>query len=318
MESGEETGVETGVETGQPRAEQSRSTVAASIAGIAAALVVGGLLGLAGAQGGTTVAGLPAFLVAGMLAFAVQWLAFIPAWIGKTEHYFDLTGSLTYISLVLVGLWVAADARALLLAALVLVWALRLGSFLFTRVKAAGGDRRFDRIKSDFWQFLMTWTLQGLWVFVTLAPALAVMTSGRQEPLGVLAVLGATVWLAGFLIESIADAQKRRFRGVPANAQRFISSGLWAWSQHPNYFGEILLWTGVAIICLPVLEGWQMLTLVSPLFVYVLLTRISGIRMLDNQARKRWGNDPDYLAYRARTSRLLPLPPRSGQGQGAR
>lgn len=278
-----------------------------AVIGVVVAAAAG--LALAGSDGGCSLFGVPAFALAGVLAFAVQWLAFVPAYRAQTEHYFDLTGSLTYITLVLFALTVGGDGRSLLLAVLVLAWALRLGTFLFQRVSESGGDRRFEKIKPDFWQFLMTWTLQGLWVFVTLAPALAAMTSTRQIPLGAFAVAGVALWLTGFLIEVLADAQKRRFRKDPRNAQRFITKGLWAWSRHPNYFGEIVLWCGVALISLPALQGWQLLTLLSPLFVYVLLTRISGIRMLDAQARRRWGDDPEYQAYRRRTSRLLPRPP---------
>jgi steroid 5-alpha reductase family enzyme len=293
------------------RRRQAAMLVTRSIAGIAVALLVAVLLAMAGSHGGRTLVGLPAFALAGVIAFSIQWLAFLPAWYFRTEHYFDLTGSATFVVLVLFGLWIGQDARSLLLAVLVAIWAARLGTFLFIRVHAAGGDRRFTAIKRDPWQFLMTWTLQGLWVFVTLAPALAAMTGGNRASLGLMGVLGCAVWLAGFLIEAVADAQKRRFRSVPGNEHRFIESGLWAFSRHPNYFGEIVLWCGIALIALPVLSGWQWLTLVSPVFVYVLLTRISGIRMLDARARKQWGDDPAYRAYRRRTSRLLPLPPRT-------
>lgn len=283
-----------------------------SLAGIAVALLVAAVIGAAGGAGARVSGGLSTFMACGALAFAVQWLAFVPAYLRQTEHYFDLTGSITYIAVVLFCLaQTGLDARSLLLALLVGVWAVRLGSFLFTRVKAAGADRRFNTIKTNFLQFLMTWTLQGLWVFLTLAPTLAAMTSIARRPLGVFAVLGGTLWLLGMTMEVVSDRQKRRFREESANRERFISTGLWAWSQHPNYFGEILLWIGVALIALPVLEGWQHLTLISPLFVYVLLTRISGIRMLDARARRQWGEDADYQAYRIRTPKLVPRPPRT-------
>jgi steroid 5-alpha reductase family enzyme len=283
--------------------------MAQSLLGVLAALVVGAGLALAGSAGGERIGAVPAFALAGALAFGIQWLAFGPAYLRQTEHYFDLTGSVTYVAAALFGLWVGGDARSMLLALLVCVWAVRLGSFLFSRVRETGGDGRFDRIKRDFGQFLMTWTLQGLWVFVTLAPALAAMTSTSSRPLGVFALLGTLVWLLGFTIEVVADAQKRRFRRQPENRERFISSGLWAYSQHPNYFGEIVLWCGIALIAVPVLSGWQWLTMISPLFVYVLLTRISGIRMLDARAKRRWGNDAEYTDYRRRTSRLVLWPP---------
>ena len=274
---------------------------------VAVALACG--LAIAVGTASVQIGGVSAFLLAAVLAFAIQWLAFVPAFLGQTEHYFDLTGSGTYILLALFGLWVGGDARSLLLMILITLWAGRLGSFLFSRVRQTGGDGRFDSIKPDFMQFFMTWTLQGLWVFLTMSPALAAMTATESRSLGIVAIAGTLLWLAGFLIEVIADRQKQAFRRVEANRGRFISSGLWAWSQHPNYFGEILLWCGITLVALPVFSGWQWLTLISPVFVYVLLTKISGIRMLDARARRLWGNDDEYQAYRQRTSTLIPLPP---------
>jgi steroid 5-alpha reductase family enzyme len=198
------------------------------------------------------------------------------------------------------------------LVVLVSIWALRLGTFLYRRIHKSGSDSRFDDIKPSFTRFLMAWTLQGLWVFLTLAAALAAMTAQSAPPLGLVGWLGIAVWAAGFAIEVIADAQKQAFRKDPANKGRFIRSGLWAWSRHPNYFGEIVLWSGIALIALPALSGWQYVTLISPLFVYLLLTRVSGIPILESRADARWGDKPDYQAYKARTPVLFPRPPGSG------
>jgi steroid 5-alpha reductase family enzyme len=112
------------------------------------------------------------------------------------------------------------------------------------------------------------------------------------------------------VIEVVADRQKSVFKTDPANTGRFITGGLWAWSRHPNYFGEITLWVGVAIIALPTLSGWRWLMLISPLFVILLLTRISGIPMLESRAEKRWGADPEFRAYTDSTPALLLRPPR--------
>jgi steroid 5-alpha reductase family enzyme len=135
------------------------------------------------------------------------------------------------------------------------------------------------------------------------------MTSVASVPLAGSAVLGTAVWVAGFAIEVVADRQKSRFRADPANRDRFIRTGLWAWSRHPNYFGEITLWVGVALVAAPALAGWQLATLVSPVFVFLLLTRVRGIPLLEARAQQKWGHDPDYQAYRARTPVLLPRPP---------
>ncbi len=284
-----------------------------SVAAIPPILLIGGAIAWAGSQGGLEVHGIPLFALCGILAFAINWMVFVPAYSFQTERYFDLTGSITYLSLVVVALTLGGDPspRALLLGGLVSVWALRLGSFLFARIVRDGSDGRFDLLKPSLTRFFMTWTLQGLWVLLTLSCALAAMTSARPRPLGAFAALGAVVWAIGFAIEMAADRQKRRFRADPANRERFIQSGIWAWSRHPNYLGEITLWIGIALIALPVLAGWQYLTLISPVFVYVLLTRISGIPLLEARAVQKWGDQPDYRAYRERTPVLFLRPPRS-------
>jgi len=289
---------------------QDTPPVARSLIGIAVALALAAVLTVAGSQQGIRVGAVPAFAVVALIAFAVQWLAFVPAYLCQSERYYDLTGSFTYLSVTGFALAVGGNERSVLLAALVGIWAMRLGSFLFLRIRDAGSDQRFDRIKPFFFRFLMTWTLQGLWVLFTAGAALAAMTSARVVPLGPVAAVGTVLWLAGFTIEVVADRQKRAFRRNPANRDRFIHRGLWAWSRHPNYFGEILLWLGVAVIAAPALQGWQFATLISPLFVYLLLTRVSGIPLLERQALQRWGDDPDYRAYRENTPALFPRPPR--------
>ncbi|NEX17809.1 MAG: hypothetical protein C1943_14610 [Halochromatium sp.] len=290
-----------------------KKQVVEAIIAILVALLVAAAVAWAGSQGGVSMAGMPLFAVAAVVAFVIQWLVFVPSYRLQTEHWYDLTGSLTYLSIVIGTLLLVGrfDLRSLVIVALVTIWAARLGSFLYRRVQKAGSDSRFDEIKPSFAGFLMAWTLQGLWVFLTLAAALAAMTASSIPAFGVLGLIGVLVWLIGFLIEAVADAQKQAFRRNPANAGRFIHSGLWAWSRHPNYFGEIMLWTGIALIALPALSGWQLVTLISPLFVYVLIVYISGIPMLESRADERWGDDPVYLDYKARTPVLFPRPPQA-------
>jgi steroid 5-alpha reductase family enzyme len=283
-----------------------------SIVAIVAAVSVAVVLALAGSQGGQVVWGVPVFALCVALAFAIQWIAFVPANRYQTERYFDLTGSLSFLVVAAVAVLLSPvrDERSLLLLLLIGVWAVRLGGFLFRRMLQVGKDDRFDVLKPSPLRFLAVWTVQGLWVSLTSAAALAAITTEQREPLGLLAALGALVWIVGLAIEVVADRQKRRFRADPANRERFIASGLWAWSRHPNYFGEILLWAGVAIVAVPVLAGAQWLTLLSPVFVWLLLSRISGVPMLERKADERWGGEPDYEAYKARTPALLPRPPR--------
>lgn len=289
-----------------------------SLAASGVAVAVAGLVAWAGSDGGARAGGWPVIAWCAGLAFVVNWVAFVPSLLAHTERFYDLTGSLTYLAvtvlgLVLVGRW---DPLSLVLAGLVAAWALRLGTFLFGRVRREGFDSRFDQIKHDGPRLFMTWTLQGLWVFLTLAAVLGAITAARESSLGALALVGVGVWVAGFAIEVAADHQKQAFRRDPANRGRFIASGVWAWSRHPNYLGEITLWVGVALVAVVGLAGWRYVTLVSPVFVFVLLTRISGIPLLEGKARERWGDDPAFVAYIAETPVLLPRPPRRPPGAG--
>ena len=282
-----------------------------SVVGIAVSVAIGALVAWAGSDGSARVGSVAVFAVCAFLAFAVNWVAFLPANAAKTEKYYDLTGSLTYtlVTLTAVVLSDDLDARAVIAAAMVLVWTGRLGIFLFRRIQRDGKDGRFDEIKTDAVRFLASWTIQGLWVLLTAAAALAIITSNERKDLDVLAFVGIAVWLVGFGIEAIADSQKSAFKRDPANTGRFISTGLWAWSRHPNYFGEITLWAGVAIMAIPILSGWQWVVLISPVFVTVLLTRVSGIPMLEKRADGRWGGEADYEAYKRSTPVLILKPP---------
>jgi len=274
-------------------------------------ILIGFLVALAGSQGGATLGGVPVFALVVALAFLIQWLVFIPAYIFQTEKYFDLTGSITYITVISAALCytrytVPLDARSFLVAALVSVWAVRLGAFLFSRIRKAGKDDRFDEIKPNFLRFLNVWTIQGLWVTFTAAAALVTITSATRKGLDAFAIVGALVWVIGFAIEVIADAQKSRFNADPSNKGKFICTGLWSRSRHPNYFGEIVLWIGIAIIAIPVLQGWQWIAMISPLFVTLLLTRVSGIPLLEKKADAKWGGQEEYEEYKKNTPVLIP------------
>lgn len=269
---------------------------------------VGVLVAWAGSQGGVRVGNLPVFALAVGLAFLIQWVVFIPAFVFQSEKFFDLTGSLSYITIITATLILsgATDARAILVFILVLVWAARLGTFLFLRVKKAGKDDRFDQIKPSFLRFLNVWTLQGLWITLTLAAALVAITSSYRKGFDAFAVIGLLIWILGFVIEVASDLQKSRFNANPANKGKFINSGLWSRSRHPNYFGEITLWLGIAVMALPVLRGWQWIALISPLFVTLLLTKVSGIPLLEKKSDKKWGGQEDYEAYKKKTPVLIP------------
>jgi len=284
--------------------ERSRKALVAIIVVVA----IGAFVPWAGSQGSAALGGVPLFAAAVAMAYVIQWLVFIPSWAQRTEKYFDLTGSLTYITITvaLALLTPGLDARALIVAALGVVWAGRLGSFLFRRIHRAGRDDRFDELKKTPLRFLNVWTIQGLWVTLTAAAAWITITSATRRDLDAFAVIGGVLWLAGFGIEVVADQQKSRFRADPANRDRFINTGLWSRSRHPNYFGEILLWVGIAVISIPVLSGWQWIALATPVFVTLLLTKVSGVPLLEAKAEKKWGGQADYEAYKRSTPVLVP------------
>ncbi|MDH3727648.1 MAG: DUF1295 domain-containing protein [Myxococcales bacterium] len=285
-----------------------RGLIASTV--IAGALIVAGAIALAGGRGGAEIGSVPVMIVCAAIAFAVQWLAFVPAYRKQTEHFYDLVGSLTYILVTGVALVASRpnDVRSIILGLLVFIWASRLGSFLFRRIRSAGSDPRFDEIKPSASRFLVAWTLQGLWVFLTLCAALAAITTLTPTVLGLLDGLGIAVWALGFAIEVVADRQKSEFRAK--NPGHYAHTGLWAWSRHPNYFGEIVLWVGVALIAASTLRGWQWVTMISPIFVAFLLTRVSGIPLLERRADERWGDHESYQRYKAKTPVLVLRPPR--------
>lgn len=289
----------------------SKDNLQALIA-IILSLAIGAALAWSGAQHGLVMNGIPVMYVGVAAAFAIQCIAFVPAYIFKTEKFYDLTGGLTYLAITLfaISLNPHHDLRSKLIASFICLWAIRLASFLFIRILRAGEDSRFAQIKKRFLRFLMAWVLQGLWVSFSLAAGLSAITS-RPVAMDAFAWVGSGIWLAGFTLESVADFQKSRFRSNPENKGKFIASGLWAYSRHPNYLGEIILWFGIAVMAFPVLQGWQYATLVSPVFVTILLTKISGIPLLEEAADAKWGGQPEYEAYKRQTPVLLPWPRRA-------
>ena len=234
------------VQTFTQRQNSMKTTDRNSLIAFPILILIGGLVAWAGSQGGVLIFGVPLFAVSVGLVFLIQWLAFLPAYFLQTEKFFDLTGSITYISVITIAaiLSKCTDGRSILLSALVIIWATRLGAFLFGRIKKAGKDDRFDEIKPSFIRFLNVWTIKGLWVTFTMAAALVAITTINRKELDVFAIVGFLVWILGFAIEVIAHLQKSRFSANPDNKGEFIQTGLWSRSRHPNYFGEIILWVG--------------------------------------------------------------------------
>jgi steroid 5-alpha reductase family enzyme len=245
------------------------------------------------------------------LAFAIQWIAFIPAYIFQTEKFYDLTGSLTYLLVIWYSLTLSSDqftnlnGANIVIVLLISLWAIRLGSFLFMRIHHDGEDKRFRSIKPSASQFFMTWTLQGLWVSLCSMCALTAISSNTGIVMNAFFYIGLVLFILGFAIEVMADMEKSAFKANQENKDKFITTGLWARSRHPNYFGEIVLWTGIAVMSFSSLEGLQYLTLISPIFTYLLLVYVSGVRMLEARGDLKWGDDPAYQEYKKKTPVLF-------------
>ena len=272
------------------------------------------IIALGGSHNSMTYNGYPILFFCLSSSFLVHWIIFIPSFLAKTEKFYDITGTLAY----LITLYLASvltsyssgaslEPRTLIIIGMVSFWALRLGIFLFIRVLKVGEDRRFREAKKSFSKYLVWWTMSALWVFLTTANALTLIINNKKLVNQPIFYLGLLIWFIGILFEIIADEQKRRFRLNEKNRGKFISSGLWSISRHPNYFGEIILWIGIAIISLPTLSGFQYVTLISPLFIYLLLTRISGVNLLEESSDKKWGDLQEYEQYKRETPVLVPF-----------
>ncbi|MFL2982787.1 MAG: DUF1295 domain-containing protein [Candidatus Neomarinimicrobiota bacterium] len=275
---------------------------------------LGLIVSIAGSDNGLYYGRYPVLVICLMVSFFVHWLAFIPAYIRRTEKFYDISGTIAYICVLFTVLVLTKSVsggvlnfRSWLVIILVSVWALRLGFFLFIRVLKAGEDRRFREVKQKFSAFLVWWTISALWVFFTTVNALVMIINNVDYYDDYFLYIGLLLWVVGFSFEVIADEQKRRFRSKPLNQEKFISSGLWSISRHPNYFGEILLWIGMSVIAYPTLQGWQYASLISPIFIYLLITRISGVNLLEEYADKKWGDNKDYEKYKRETPVLIPF-----------
>ena len=256
----------------------------------------------------TEILGFNSFKFLISMAVLIQFVIFLPSFLLQTEKFYDLTGSLTYISVTSIA-YISLDNPTTIdtiLYLYVIVWAGRLGIFLFRRINKDGKDERFDKAKKKFFWFLQYWMGQAAWVVFTAGASILAILSPVEAELEVIAFIGIFLWWSGFLIEVISDYQKRKFRETSDPKTEFISTGLWARSRHPNYFGEITLWVGMAVISLSSLSGVEYVTaIVSPVFVYFLLVKLEGVPMLERIADERYSNLPEYQQYKEKTPVLM-------------
>ena len=279
-----------------------------NIFAITAFLICIGLINTAGQNIEIEIRGMNAFTFILIIAVLLQVFFFLPSFLMKTEKYYDLVGSLTYITTISLAYFSVENKTMIdsIIYFYVMVWASRLGIYLFRRVRNDGKDVRFEKAKRHFFWFLQYWMGQALWVSLTACAAIIAILSAEEDTLPVLAIVGMVLWISGFTIESISDYQKRVFRKENNPSESFIHTGFWARSRHPNYFGEITLWTGIAVIALNTLNGIEYVTLISPVFVYILLTRMSGVNLLERIADERYGHLEEYQRYKRNTPVLVP------------
>ena len=243
-----------------------------------------------------------------VLSVVIQIIFFIPSFILKTEKLYDLIGSTTYVIVTSIA-YVSVDNKTTtdtLLFLFIIIWATRLGTYLFRRIQRDSEDVRFEKAKRNFFWFLQYWMGQALWVSITSCAAVIAILKPESSSLNIYNYIGIIIWIFGFSIEVISDLQKNKFKKSQNTNETFISTGLWSKSRHPNYFGEITLWSGIYIISLSSFSGIDYLSIISPIFVFILLTRMSGINMLEKIADDRYKHLDEYLEYKENTPKLIP------------
>nr|XP_010926476.2 uncharacterized protein LOC105048739 [Elaeis guineensis] len=246
-----------------------------------------------------------------LVTVGYQLVFFIVTALLKFDKVTDFAGSTNFVilgmlTLALKGTW---HLRQIVSTMLVVLWGLRLGLFLLMRILQWGEDRRLDKMRNHLGKLAVFWTIQALWVWTVSLPLTIVNAGDRNPSVKPQDIIGWIMWCVGLFIEATADQQKLMFKNSPSNRGKWCNVGLWKYSRHPNYFGEILLWWGIFVACTPVLEGAEWLVVVGPIFVTLLLLFVSGIPLLEKSADKRFKSVAEYHFYKSTTSPLVPLPP---------
>jgi steroid 5-alpha reductase family enzyme len=241
-------------------------------------------------------------------SLAIQAAFFAFAATLRTDKVTDLSYGLTFIVLA----WLLARSHAqagppgVVLALMVTAWGLRLSSYLLYRIIRIGRDARFDGVRERFWPFLRFWFFQGVAVWAIMLPV--TLWFGRPGPWTWDKAVAVAVWATGLVIETAADIQKFRFKQRAHGKARWVDTGLWQYSRHPNYFGEMLCWWGTFLFAARDLGPWVALGAVGPVTVTIVLLYVTGVPTLERSANEKWASDPAYQAYRERTRLLVPWP----------
>ena len=232
---------------------------------------------------------------------------FLHSYIYKTDIFFDLVGSLSFLSIGLISLLLIPniDANQILVFFLLLFWSLRLGPFLFIRRLGANNDERLEEFFKSPLSLYFLWSMNSLWVFFTSLSMIIIFSSPNENEFGLIQWLGLIVWVTGYVIEVISDSQKTKFNKF--NKGKFINIGLWKYIRHPNYLGEIIIWVGIFIISLNYIHSLtSFLSILSPIFVFLLLRFITGVPQLEARGKEKWGHLDEYNSYKEKTGLLFP------------
>ena len=250
------------------------------------------------------------YILALIICLGINLLFFLLASTLKTDKFTDFTYGLTFIALAIFFLLKNQTFYffQILAAAMVTIWGVRLITYLLVRILKIKKDRRFNKIRENPLKFLQFWVFQGLAVWVIMLPSIYLLNETKSKLLSPLMILGVFVWALGLLIETASDWQKFTFKNNPNNENLWIQSGLWKYSRHPNYFGEMLCWWGIFIFTLPFLQGPSWLTIFGPISITFILLFVTGIPPLEKRYDSKYANNKNYQEYKKRTSILIPLP----------
>ena len=247
------------------------------------------------------------------LVSSLQTLFFIIAAYFEFDKVTDFAGGTNFTLLAVLTFVLSGSyyPRQILVTAASALWGVRLSLYLLMRIIKIGKDDRFDDKKRGFsLEFAAFWVVQAIWVFVVSSPVVLLNSRCNEDvPLDARDWIGLSIWLVGWLIETVSDQQKFTFRNAPANKGKFCNVGLWRVSRHPNYFGEITLWWGLFVTCCGVFTPSMYWSLAGPGMITLLLLFVSGVNLLEDSSDKRYGTLPEYLEYKKSVSNLIPFPP---------
>ncbi|KAL8144320.1 hypothetical protein V2J09_017352 [Rumex salicifolius] len=251
------------------------------------------------------------YALTAIVTVCYQFAFFVVTALLKFDKVTDFAGSTNFVILALLTLIVKGTwhFRQVVLSVLAVIWGLRLGLFLLMRIIQWGEDKRFDEMRGNLGKLAVFWIFQAVWVWTVSLPVTVVNSINRNPSLGAADIIGWIMWCIGFAIEATADQQKLTFKNSPGSRGRWCDVGMWKYSRHPNYFGEIFLWWGIFVAATPVLEGSDWVVVIGPIFLTLLLLFLSGLPILEASADKKFGSMPDFRRYKSVTSPLIPLPP---------